>query len=321
VSSFAGAALEIEGAVVSYGDLIAVRDVSLEVEAGEIVGLLGPNGAGKTTLISTIAGLLTPDRGAVRIQGIDVAENPDEARRALGIAPQDLGIYLQLTVAQNLLFFGKLVGLSGADLRGRVEELAVALGLDELLGRPAQELSGGEKRRLHTAMAMLQRSAVVLLDEPTAGVDVHTRAALLGVVSGLAEDGSAVVYATHYLHEVEAMAASVTILEHGSVIAQGAVEELLAATGQAVVEIRMEGPVPSSLRSLGSVDGDESVIRIDAFEAPGAAAARALGSLGEDADRVRSVEIVQPSLESAFLALTGRRPEDEKATVDSELAP
>src|SRR5215218_8626812 len=174
--------LEIRSLAKSYGDVCALEDVDLDLAEGEILGLLGPNGAGKTTLISIVAGLWAPDRGTVRVGGIDVRSDPTGARALMGIAPQDLGVYLPLTVRNNLRFFGRMVGLRGRDLTGRVEEVADALELTGLFDRKAQQLSGGEQRRLHTAMALLHRAPLLLLDEPTAGVDVATRNRLLDLV-------------------------------------------------------------------------------------------------------------------------------------------
>lgn len=287
--------------------------VDLDVDAGEVVGLLGPNGAGKTTLVSCLAGLRHPDGGTVVVNGVDVQEHPVEARRAMGIAPQDLGIYLQLTVRENLRFFSKMCGVPRRELDSRIEEVAEALGLAGLFDRRALDLSGGEKRRLHTAMALLHRPPLLLLDEPTAGVDVHTRSRLLEVIRGLAGEGTAICYATHYLHEIERLDASVVILERGKVIARGTSRDLIAKSGGAMVEIKLEGGLPSELASLGETDGESATLRVRTAE-PGLETTRLLTSLGQAADRIRSLEIVQPSLESVYLDLTGRRFEVESPT-------
>jgi ABC-2 type transport system ATP-binding protein len=298
--------LEVREIAKSYGSVEALRGVDLEIAPGEILGLLGPNGAGKTTLISIVAGLRDPDRGTVRIGGYDVAEHPFEAREHLGLAPQSLGVYLQLSARANLRYFGRLAGLSGDELKAGVDEVADALALADLLDRPALELSGGEQRRLHTAMAMLHHPPLLLLDEPTAGVDVHTRSRLLDMIKRLADRGIAVCYTTHYLHEVEELGASVAILEDGSIIAQGRVRELVRSHGQTMVEMRFDGAVPAGVAAMGTIDGDDAVLRIRAPE-PATAITEAFTALGPSADRVRSVELMQPSLESVYLSLTGRR--------------
>jgi ABC-2 type transport system ATP-binding protein len=298
--------LRIRDVCKSYGGVVALDGVSLEIAAGEILGLLGPNGAGKTTLISLIAGLTPPDRGSVTVDGFDVETHPMQVKRMLGVVPQELGIYLQLTVEQNLRFFGRLVGLRRNALDERIDSIAEALDLSTLRGRCAQELSGGQKRRLHTAMALLQHSRLLLLDEPTAGVDVDTRTRLLAYIRDLASEGTAICYATHYLQEVESLGASVAILENGQLTSRGTLAEMIAASEGALVEIRMEDPLPRALNIDGRVADEDDVLRIATTD-PSTAVITALSGLGEQANRIQSIEIVQPSLESAYMALTGRR--------------
>jgi ABC-2 type transport system ATP-binding protein len=298
--------LEIHGLRKSYGEVEALAGVDLTIARGEILALLGPNGAGKSTLISLIAGLTAPDRGTIAIDGRDLQADPMRVKAMLGVAPQDLGVYLQLTVAQNLDFFGHLVGLGRGALAARVGRIVEALDLAGLVDRRAEDLSGGEKRRLHTAMALLQDARLLLLDEPTAGVDIDTRARLLSFIRELADEGAAICYATHYLQEVETLGASVAILEHGQLVARGSLADLIAASAGAFVEIRLEWPLPAALAIDGRVAGDETLLRI-ATANPADAVTHALAQLGDDAGLVRGIEIVQPSLESAYLALTGKR--------------
>lgn len=295
----------------SYGDVQALRGVDLSVRAGEVVALLGHNGAGKTTFVSIVAGLRRPDAGSVRVNGIDVTARPYDVRQYIGLAPQDLGIYPGVTIRENLVLFGELAGLRGRGLGSRIDEVCEALELTELEGRPAATLSGGEKRRLHTAIALLHRPPLLLLDEPTTGADVRTRLNLLEVVRGLAAEGSAVCYCTHYLGEVESLGASVAILERGRVIASGLVADLIARHGKAAVEMCFEGPAP--VLGLDDVTApSESVVRIGATN-PTEVAAKALAALGAEAGRLRSIDIIHPSLESVYLELTGRRFEIDEA--------
>jgi ABC-2 type transport system ATP-binding protein len=200
--------LEIQGLRKSYGTRLALAGVDLDIGAGEIVGLLGPNGAGKTTLVSILAGLIQPDAGGVLIGSIDAIAHPHQARRLLGLAPQETGIYPTLTCRDNLKFFAELAGLRRRQLESAVDTVAAALQLTELLERRAQYLSGGERRRLHTAIALVNRPPLVLLDEPTTGADVQTRAQLLQLVGELAAEGSAILYSTHYLTEIEQLGAT-----------------------------------------------------------------------------------------------------------------
>ncbi|MDA0136576.1 ABC transporter ATP-binding protein [Solirubrobacter deserti] len=256
--------LALAGVVKRYGERTALDGVDFEVGAGEVVALLGPNGAGKSTLVSIAAGLLKADAGSVSVRG-----RP-------GLAPQDIGIYPSLTVRENLWAFAELHGVS----RRRAERLLAPFVLTELADRAAGTLSGGEQRRLHTALAVVHRPRLVLLDEPTAGADTQTRSAILRAVLELASDGAAVVYTTHYLPEVEELDAGVALLEAGRIIATGSVSELVAAHAESVVEITY-------------TDG-RTVRR----------AGTSLHGLGDDVVRA---EVIRPSLEAAYLALTGRR--------------
>jgi ABC-2 type transport system ATP-binding protein len=300
--------LEVGGLRKSYGARPVLLGVDLDIAPGEIVGLLGPNGAGKTTLVSILAGLIDPEAGRVMIGSIDALKHPHKARRLLGLAPQETGMYPTLTCRQNLQFFAELAGLRGRHLRGAVDSVAEALQLGDLLDRRAQHLSGGERRRLHTALALVNRPALVVLDEPTTGADVRTRAQLLQFVQDLAADGSAVLYSTHYLTEIEQLTASVVILDQGRVIARGSVAQLVAAHATDIVELTFAGPVPPLLvGALGaSVETEGSVLRVRTHE-PGRVTASILGDLGARASELRSLKVVQPSLESVYLQLTGRR--------------
>ncbi|MEN8237940.1 MAG: ABC transporter ATP-binding protein, partial [Actinomycetota bacterium] len=221
--------LEVEDLHKAYGSVIALDGIDLSVERGRIVGILGPNGAGKTTLVSIICGLRRADRGRVTVNGIDVSRHPQRARAHIGLAPQDMGIYPSVTVRNNLHLFADLQGVSGRRVSAQIERIATALRLEGLLDRKSGELSGGQKRRLHTAIALLNDPPLVMLDEPTTGADVETRAALLEVVTDLARHGSSVLYSTHYLPEIETLDATVVIIERGSLIASGTVEDLVAA--------------------------------------------------------------------------------------------
>jgi ABC-2 type transport system ATP-binding protein len=298
--------LGVQGLCKSYGGLVALDGVDLGIEAGEICGLLGPNGAGKTTLVSIVAGLRHADAGQVVVNGVDALANSSEARRFIGLAPQELGIYPTVRVRDNLVCFAELAGLRGRTLADRIGEIAEILELTELLDRPARTLSGGEKRRLHTAMAMMHHPPLLLLDEPTTGVDVRTRTRLLEAVRRLAADeGTAICYSTHYLPEVEALGASVAIIEQGRIIARGSVADLVRQHGGTAVEFAFAGP-PPRLTIDRRVEIVDHKVRVYTDE-PAADAARVLVQLGEATDRLRGVEIVSPSLESVFLALTGRR--------------
>ncbi|MET9848422.1 ABC transporter ATP-binding protein [Streptomyces ossamyceticus] len=293
--------LSLRGIGKRYGDTVALHDVSLDIAEGEIVGLLGHNGAGKSTLMSLTAGLLRPDTGQVQVCGEPVAR----ARHRLGLAPQDLGVYPPLTVRQNLCFFAELAGLRGRDVHRRTDDVAEPLGLTALLDRRVARLSGGEQRRVHTAVALLHRPRLLLLDEPTAGVDVETRTRLIDFVRDLAATGTAVCYSTHYLAEVEALDADVAVLDHGRLIAKGSLQELVRSHGGGWVELTFTGAPPEA-RLPWPVTDDGDTLRVRADQ-PHLALPEILAALGDGTSRLTNLNVVRPSLESVFLHLTGRR--------------
>jgi ABC-2 type transport system ATP-binding protein len=306
-------ALAVDGIRKSYGATVALDGIDLTVEAGTILGLLGPNGAGKTSLVSIVAGLRRPDAGTVHVAGIDVAREPQRARERIGYAPQETGVYPTMTVRDNLRYFAGLAGLRRAELRERVDAVGAALGLTELFERRGSQISGGERRRLHTAIALVHRPQVVLLDEPTTGADVRTRTEILDLVRNLAEEGSAVVYSTHYLHEIEELSASVAFIDHGRIVASGALDGLVRQYGSSALVLTFDAAVPSGARVEGAVV-DGSSVHIPTRD-PGGFAARLLPRLGSDTARLVTIEVVRPSLESVFLAVTGRRYERLAAEV------
>jgi ABC-2 type transport system ATP-binding protein len=309
VLDHADAVLHIAGLRKSYGGQEALRGVDLDVDEGEIVALLGPNGAGKTTLVSIVAGLRRADGGVVEVAGIDALGRSREVRRYLGLAPQETGNYPVVSVRQNLRLFGELAGVRRAELRRRVEEVAEALDITDLLDRQAGKLSGGQKRRVHTAIAFMHRPRLLLLDEATTGADVETRAHILELVQLLAGQGSSVLYSTHYLAEVNSLPATVAILDKGEVIARGGVRELVAAHAQPVVELSVHGAPPSLGHVTAErVDGDR--LRLRAPD-PAAVLVDVLPTL--PAGSLAGVEIIRPDLEAVYLALTGRRYHDADA--------
>jgi ABC-type multidrug transport system ATPase subunit len=294
--------LHIRGLCKAYGDLKALQGVDLDVRAGDVVALLGPNGAGKTTLVSIVAGLRKADSGSVEVDGLDALRRSAEVRARIGLAPQDLGVYPVVSVRQNLRLFGELAGVHRTELKARIDEVAEALAITDLLDRKGGELSGGQKRRVHTAIALLHRPRLLLLDEATTGADVETRGHILELVRQLAGDGSAVLYSTHYLAEVETLGSDAAFLDHGRVIARGGVEELIAAHAEPVLELAFDSEVPPIPVHGASVDGRR--MRIPAPD-PAAALVEVIPQVPPG--MLSSVEIVRPSLESVYLSLTGRR--------------
>ncbi|MFJ6379395.1 ABC transporter ATP-binding protein [Kitasatospora sp. NPDC092039] len=308
--------LEIEGLEKRYGDRQILRGVDLQVRPGRILGLLGANGAGKSTLVGIAAGLRTPDAGTVRICGTDVHLHPAKAQARLGIAPQDLGIYPTLSVAENLKLFASLSGLGKREARARVEEVARLLDLTELLPRKAEVLSGGQKRRLHTGMAITHRPDVLFLDEPTVGADVQSRTGILDVVRDLAANGSAVVYTTHYMPELEQLGADIAVLHEGLITARGTIEEIVRDHGTSSVVLQFDGPAPQVSVPTWRVEGD-TLVSDEAAANPGVEIARIMSGLGDAAGRLTGIDLRRPSLENAYVAITGAHAAEQTEVLDA----
>jgi ABC-2 type transport system ATP-binding protein len=294
--------LEIRDLRKSYGDRQVLGGVDLNVERGQVLGLLGANGAGKTTLISIVAGLRPADGGSVRVADIDALTDRHQVSRHLGLAPQELGIYPGLSVSDNLALFARLAGIRGKEVKKRVTEVAEALGLADRLKTDAGELSGGQKRRLHTGMALLHRPDLMFLDEPTVGADVESRAEILHIVRSMADNGAAVVYTTHYLAEMEQLQADIAVLHKGRIVTSGSLGSIMEQHGMATVTLRFSGTAPD----LPGWQQDGSVLRRSVPDAdPGRVTALALSALDKSVETLVGVEIARPSLETAYLAITG----------------
>jgi ABC-2 type transport system ATP-binding protein len=214
----------------TFGPLVAVNDVSFSVEPGQLVGLLGPNGAGKTTTVSMLTGLITPDRGEVLIASHRLDGDTDPAKRRIGLVPQDLALYDELTARENLRFFGALYGLSGATLDAAMQQALTLVELSDRARDLVKTFSGGMKRRLNLAAGLLHDPDILLLDEPTVGVDPQSRNAIFDNLEALKKRGKALLYTTHYMEEVERLADRVVVIDHGNVIAN---DTLAGLTGGA----------------------------------------------------------------------------------------
>jgi ABC-2 type transport system ATP-binding protein len=293
-----------------FGPTTALDGVSLAVEAGELFGLLGPNGAGKTTLLSVVAGLLEPDAGEVRLAGRPFRASDREARRMVGIGTQDLAVYPELTARENLVFFGRLYDLDGKELQTRVGELLAAVGLADRADARAGTFSGGMKRRLNLAVAVVHSPTLLLLDEPTTGVDPQSRAHIFEMVNRLNADGMTVIYTSHYMEEVQALCRRIAILDAGRVQACSSLPELLKLF-DARLRLAVDRSPADFADRLARLPGVTKVT-----PAPGGfdLTADALGPLlplvaaaCRDADVTpTAIETTEPNLEKVFLHLTGR---------------
>ena len=223
--------LKVDSLSKNYGDLVAVDKVSFEAGKGTVFGLLGPNGAGKSTTINCISGLLQPTSGHASVAGHDVVADGKKARRNLGVVPQDLALYEDLPAIENLRYWGKAYGLRGSELNDRVTEVLETIGLADRAKDLPKEFSGGMKRRLNFGCGIVHKPQVILLDEPTVGVDPQSRARLFDMVEAERDAGACILYTTHYMEEAERLCDSVAIIDHGKLIAQGTLEELRAQLG------------------------------------------------------------------------------------------
>jgi ABC-2 type transport system ATP-binding protein len=307
-----GVVLEASGLRKVFGELVAVDDVTLHVAPKETYGLLGPNGAGKTTAISMIAGLLEPDAGQVVVDGQRVTTRTVRARAAIGLVPQELAIYPDLTGRENLDFFGKLYGLSGRALSARVDEVLETIGLTDRARDLTGEFSGGMQRRLNIGVGLLHRPKLLILDEPTVGVDPQSRNAILESVENLAGEGMAVLYTTHYMEEAERLCDRIGILDQGEVKAEGTRRELVALVGERDrISLAAPGSLDAAAAAARRLDGVASVsarpggIDVVADDAS-SLLPRLLSEVSATGAQIGGVEVAQPDLEAVFLHLTGK---------------
>jgi ABC-2 type transport system ATP-binding protein len=307
-----GPVLEATGLRRAFGDLVAVDGVDIRIAPGETYGLLGPNGAGKTTTISMIAGLLEPDAGQVVVAGQRLSTRSVRAKETIGLVPQELAVYPDLTGRENLRFFAKLYGMGGRELSARVDEVLDVIGLTDRAGDLTKEYSGGMQRRLNIGIGLLHRPRLLILDEPTVGVDPQSRNAILESVEALARGGMAVLYTTHYMEEAERLCDRVGIIDQGQVKAEGTRRELVALVGERDrVSLAADGDLDAAAAAAAGLDGVTSAtpvpggIEVVATEArpllPGL-----LARVAEAGAQVTGVEVTQPDLEAVFLHLTGK---------------
>ncbi|MEX1288293.1 MAG: ABC transporter ATP-binding protein [Acidimicrobiia bacterium] len=303
--------LACEGLVKRFDELTAVGGVSLDIAAGETYGLLGPNGAGKTTTISMICGLLERDAGTVHVAGEPIDVNTVAARAAIGYVPQEIAVYPDLTGRENLRFFGRLNGLERDELDRRVDEVLEIVGLTERAKDKAEEYSGGMQRRLNIGAGMLHHPKLLILDEPTVGVDPQSRNAILDSVEDLGGEGMAVLYTTHYMEEAERLCDRVGIIDNGTIVAEGTRRELTALVGSVdTVVVDVTGG-DGMLERLSALDGvveatlDRDRLTVLVPEA-GARLAELLAAVSAGGASVRGVQVTEPDLEAVFLHLTGK---------------
>jgi ABC-2 type transport system ATP-binding protein len=293
-----------------YDGTLALDGVSFEVHRGEIFGLLGPNGAGKTTLLSILSGQLSATAGQVRILGRSALPLDKESRRRVGIVPQELALYGELSARENLLFFGRLYGVTGATLRRRVDEVLAAVGLADRAGSPVASFSGGMKRRLNLGAALVHEPLLLFLDEPTTGVDPQSRNHLFEEIRRINRAGATVVYTSHYMEEVQALCPRIGIIDHGRLIACDTVEDLLQQLA-GVIRFRVHQVGPLLRERLNQMSGTtwaehaDQTLELKCRDLK-AALLRLVAVLNELNLELINLETQEPNLERVFLHLTGR---------------
>ncbi len=305
-------ALRVEGLKKSFGANVAVDDVWFRIAKGETFGLLGPNGAGKTTTISMICGLIAADAGTVDVYGTRIAAGSPRGRRLIGYVPQELAIYPDLSGRDNLRFFGRLYGLRGAEAERRIDEVLDVVALRDRAGDRSEEYSGGMKRRLNIAAGMLHEPRLLILDEPTVGIDPQSRNAILDAVAALGDAGLSVLYTTHYMEEAERLCDRLAIMDGGKIKATGTRRELVSMVGKHdVVNLTVSRAARAAAEGLRALPGVRSATAQDdrtvSVLADGAAALLPdiIGTFAGTPIHVQGVEVLEPSLDAVFLHLTG----------------
>jgi ABC-2 type transport system ATP-binding protein len=296
----------------SFGDRLAVDDVSFAIAAGETYGLLGPNGAGKTTAISLLCGVLDADAGTIEVDGRPVSPRHPQHRAAIGYVPQDLALYPDLSARENLRFFGKLQGLRGAALAEREAVVLDLVGLADRADERVDSYSGGMKRRINIAVGLLHEPKLLVLDEPTVGVDPQSRSAILDAVAELGSAGLAVLYTTHYMEEAERLCDRIGIIDDGRLVAEGTRRELIDRLGTSGhVRVEAVGDLDRFARAVAALPMVDAVAAADGLlEVTVRDGRRAIAALVEAAEQagaeVESIEVAEPDLEAVFLHLTGK---------------
>ncbi|MDF2660443.1 MAG: transporter related [Paenibacillus sp.] len=308
---------QLHGVVKRYGDALALDNVDLDIYEGEIVGLLGPNGAGKTTLIHALAGMIGTDSGTISCFGMLLGKHSLEIKRNIGLVTQDITVFEELTPWENLAFFGGIYGLKGAELTERIEETLAFVGLMEHAKKAPRKFSGGMKRRLNIACALVHQPKLVIMDEPTVGIDPHSRNHILESVRKLQSRGITILYTSHYMEEVEALASRVVIMDQGHLIADGPVDELVRNIQyEDRISLEVAEPGERLLEKLRALDGVKQVtqegVKLRIVSRAGSDNLDRVLSLAREAGGVRSVHADKPNLEDVFLTLTGRRLRDGK---------
>ncbi len=304
--------VEIQGVKKHFGEIHAVDGIDMHVKKGEILGLLGPNGAGKSTTISMIATLLEPTNGTILFMGESIQTNPKRIQEVLGFVPQEIALYPTLTGKENLQFWGRVYGLRSSKLKERISEISQVIGLEERLKDRVDTYSGGMKRRLNIGVALLHKPAFIIMDEPTVGIDPQSRSFILDTVRELRDQGSTVLYTTHYIEEVESLCDRIYIMDHGKIIAEGTKESLTEMIDASeVIRLSVEAVDPMLITTLQELKFvEKAVVEANSIfltvKENGNHYQSIMNALKESGTELKGMDIQKPSLETVFLHLTGR---------------
>lgn len=305
-------AIEVNDLRKSFGNLLAVQGVDLVAHQGEILSLLGPNGAGKSTTISMLSGLLSPDAGDAYIVGYSITQEPQAAKKKLGVVPQEIALYPDLSARENLLFWGKMYDLRGSDLKQRVDEVLEIIGLTDRQKDLVGKYSGGMKRRVNIAAALLHNPEVIIMDEPTVGIDPQSRRHILDNIKALNRQGMTVLYTTHYMEEAAELSDHIAIMDQGKIIAYGTNDELIKLIGeQTRIDLTFNTEVAHILPAWKAIEGVSTVDATDGkvsmlVDDSNRVLPRLIEVAASGGVRILSVDIQEPNLEAVFLHLTGR---------------
>jgi ABC-2 type transport system ATP-binding protein len=309
--------IEVRNIEKHYKEIKAVKGISFDIEKGKVIGLLGPNGAGKSTTISMISTLLKPDKGEVFFEGESILKNPIKIQKKLGIVPQEIALYESLSAYDNLEFWGSAYGLKKAKLKERIKEVAKLIGLEDRLKKPVKSFSGGMKRRLNIGVALLHEPELLIMDEPTVGIDPQSRNHILDTVVKLNEKGMTIIYTSHYMEEVEKLCDKIYIMDEGEIVADGDIDQLVNLVPKnKVFKIGFNQINDDLINSVKNIDGVEDVkIKDGILIIDTNRSEKMINELVDIASlyklSIESVDIQRVNLETVFLHLTGKALRDE----------
>lgn len=313
--------LKVENLCKNFGNFKAVDDISFDVRAGEVFGLLGPNGAGKSTTISMLSTLFPPTRGKILFEGSNIFDKPKEIRKKLGVVPQDIALYPTLTGYENLAFWGSIYGLKGLELKKRINEVADIIGLSGRINDKMETFSGGMKRRLNIGAALLHKPEMLIMDEPTVGIDPQSRNHILDTVMELNKQGMTIIYTSHYMEEVEYLCNRICIMDQGKIIASGTQQELVELVNEKTqIDLKLDKfnilnklnkediSLLDKLKEINGILDAKSVEDTVSLYGENAdmLLAEIINNVTENGLRIESIDVKKPNLEAVFLHLTGK---------------